>query len=312
MLSTINHNGKRIAEIINSKSKMPKFIYLNPEKVNPPERKLIKKKKYKRVHYHGRYDRDYDYDSDQSEGDPYDSHSDEETDEEEEYEDEEEYNKRNCKLIKIKDGTLIQAIDKKDKNQRLVAYFAGASGAGKSTGAAGLAISYKEAFPKNPIYLFSRIEDDKVYKGLGIIQIPITDVLLEQEIDLVNSDAVKNGAMIIFDDIDTIINPELKKAVYKVLLDALEIGRHMKLYITVMSHLINGNDHQLTRSILNESGTITVFPHGNIHAVEYLLNKYFGIPNKRIKQIITTDSRYITFGRTYPYYMIKEKSVELL
>jgi hypothetical protein len=295
MLSTTNHNGKRIAEIINTKSKKPQFIYLNDIKNKKPKKQI----KSMRTKYMYKNHRDDKYDSDNSQDELL-------------YSDEEEEEEESGRIIKIRDGTLIQAIDKKDKNQRLVAYFAGASGAGKSTGAAQLAISYKEAFPKNPIYLFSRIEDDKVYKGLGIIQIPITEVLLEQEIDLVNSDAVKNGAMIIFDDIDTIISPELKKAVYKVLLDALEIGRHLKLYITVMSHLINGNDHNLTRTILNESGTITIFPHGNIHAVEYLLNKYFGIPNRRIKQIITTDSRYITFGRTYPYYMIKEKSVELL
>ena len=61
------------------------------------------------------------------------------------------------------------------------------------------------------------------------------------------------------DDIDIISEKKIREAVYNILNQILEIGRHFKIHCIVTIHL--PKDGKVTRRILNEAHTVTYFPH---------------------------------------------------
>lgn len=194
-------------------------------------------------------------------------------------------------------------------NTREIIYVAGPSGSGKSTYIANYAKNYKLMFPKNDIFLFSRKNEDDVLDEIGLNRIIIDESLIEYPIvteDLSNS-------LVIFDDIDTISDPKIKQAVYKIKDDICEIGRSMNIYCAVVSHLINGNDRKTTRVILNELHTFTFFPSsGSAYQIKYALKNYFGLDNKQIDKLLKIPSRWITLSKIYPQYCMYEHGVFML
>ena len=83
----------------------------------------------------------------------------------------------------------------------------------------------------------------------------------------------------IFDDIDVISDKKVRDAVYDVLNQVLEIGRHYKIHCVVTNHLpTNGKD---TRRILNEAHIVTYFPHSAGGKIEYMLEEYVGLDRTR-------------------------------
>lgn len=208
--------------------------------------------------------------------------------------------------IMIKDkGYLVPFLNPK---QRGVVYVAGKSGSGKSTYAAQIIYNYLEIFPNNKVFIFSRLEIDPVLDALGCIPIPIND-----ELDQV--DAIKDiaNALCLFDDIDTIRDKNLRSKVYAIQNDILEAGRKKNINIIVTSHLINGNDRNNCRTILNEASEITFFPRsGSAHGIRYLLEKYIELSKPQIAEIMKLPSRWVTVGTSYPGYIFHEKGAFML
>ena len=200
----------------------------------------------------------------------------------------------------ICDGSLTQI---PNIETREIVYIAGPSGSGKSTYVSEYVKNYKSLFPDNECYIFSRKDSDPVFDTLGINRIVIDESLVEEPIetkDLENS-------LVIFDDIDTVQNDAVKKAIYKLKDDILEIGRSIKIYCAVTSHLINGNDRKTTRTILNELSTFTFFPKsGSTYQINYCLKNYFGMNPKQIASILSIPSRWITISKVYPQYIMHE------
>jgi hypothetical protein len=204
------------------------------------------------------------------------------------------------------DGTLSQV---PNVNTREIIYVAGPSGSGKSSYVSSYVKNYKKVFPGNEVYIFSRKDSDPVFDTLGINRIIIDQSLVEEPIetkDLENS-------LVIFDDIDTVQDDKVKKAIYKLKDDILEIGRSMHIYCAVTSHLVNGNDRKTTRTILNELSTFTFFPKsGSLYQIKYCLKQYFGMNTKQIEMITRIPSRWITISKTYPQYIMHEHGVLFL
>ena len=148
---------------------------------------------------------------------------------------------------------------------REVMYVAGKSGSGKSHYCAEYMKLFKKLYPKSKMYIFSCLTEDKVLDKLHPKRIILDDDLIDNPIDL---DDFKNGDLILFDDVDTISNRKLKKAVMDVKDSILEMGRHKDLYILVTSHRINkGNE---SKTILNEAHMFTFFPRsGQKYQIKY-------------------------------------------
>lgn len=194
------------------------------------------------------------------------------------------------------------------EQERQILYITGASGSGKSYYTKQYCNEYRRIFPKNPIYLFSSInEDSSIDEIKGLQRIRISNELLDDEL----TSADFKDCLVIFDDTDCLTDKKLKLKVNGILNSILETGRHTNTYCIYTSHLpCAGND---TKRILNEAHTITFFPHSlGGRSLKYLLESYLGLDKAQIKKIKALKSRWVTCIKSYPQVIISQKEVYLV
>lgn len=190
------------------------------------------------------------------------------------------------------------------EKEREILYITGPSGSGKSTYTRKYVEQYKKKHKDSPIYVFSALKDDESLDKLNPKRVMIDDRLVSEP--LMAEDFTES--LVIFDDIDVISNKAHREAVYKVLNQILEIGRHYKIFCVVTNHLPTaGND---TRRILNEAHSITYFPHsGSARQVNYLLMNYVGLDKDDIKILKKSKSRWATIFKNYPQVAMTERLI---
>jgi len=212
--------------------------------------------------------------------------------------------------VDLKSNTLEPIMD---PDQRSVWYIAGMSGSGKSTYAANLAKIYRKLHPKKQIYFFSRTswEDDPAYSKIKPKQVKL-DLTLVNEPILIESD-IESGSLLIFDDIGTIHNKQIKEEVFHLIKDVMEVGRKLNLSLILTSHLILPNEKSFGRVVLNELQNLVIFPHGSsVYQITYVLKTYFGLDKKDIDVILKLPSRSVTITRTYPMAILYEHGAYIL
>jgi hypothetical protein len=182
---------------------------------------------------------------------------------------------------------------------REVMMVAGPSGSGKSTYSAQYIKKYKRAFPKNEFVLFSRKPEDAILDELNPIRIKLDQSLVDDPVTL---EELKD-TLVLFDDIDTIPEKDIKKAVKDIQNDILEVGRSYHITCICTSHQIcNYNE---TRILLNECTQFVFFPRaGGTHHITRFLKVYAGLSKKEIQKILKLPSRWVLLNRTYPNYIM--------
>lgn len=220
-------------------------------------------------------------------------------------EEEEEVNKPFTHFV-ASEGKFQQVPD--PNTERQILYITGASGSGKSTYCVSFLKEYKKKFKDHPIYVFSSLDSDETLDQISDLKRIIIDKTLAT--DPIAVDSLKNSVCV-FDDVDVIGDKATRAAVYTLLNQCLEVGRHHNIYLLITNHLAtNGKD---TRRILNEAHTITYFPHsGSSHGARYLLEKYCGLDKKEIMKQKKMKSRWVTIFKHYPTIVLSERNVYML
>lgn len=184
---------------------------------------------------------------------------------------------------------------------RSVHFISAISGAGKTTWIKNFLKNNKmsvKGVPKD-IYLISPFKDDPSIDEIKPKRIKVDDIdenPLQME-DFANS-------ILIMDDIDC-FKKSIKDPLYELLRSILYGGRHYNTDIFMTSHSPCGLDLQ---PILNESHTITIFPHSSANRkLAYLTDNYCNIDRPELHKIKKTNSRWATIGRTHPPYVITDK-----
>ncbi len=214
----------------------------------------------------------------------------------------------NGRILELDDGHIIQI---PNIETREVAYIAGPSGSGKSTYAAEYAAYLKKIFPEKDLFVFSRKDHDEPLDKLKPIRIKIDDSLVESPIDLTQE--LSDGAIVVFDDVNTILDDKQKKAVDKLMSDIMEVGRSYGIYIIITNHLVIPSEKKVARTIMNELHTLTIFPKsGSAQQIRYALKTYFGLNNKQVDIILKLPSRWVTISKSYPMYVLFEKGAFIL
>ena len=195
--------------------------------------------------------------------------------------------------LKIANDSKFQHIPDTTK-ERSIFYITGPSGSGKSTYTRKYLEQYKKKFKNRPIYLFSSLPTDESLDKIKPKRFKLDDSLHEDPIKV----AELAESMCIFDDIDVISNKKIREAVYDILNQILEIGRHYKIDCICTNHLpTNGKE---TRRILNEAHTITYFPHSAGGKIKYLLEEYVGLDRKQMAYIKNSDRELAPFSKIIP------------
>lgn len=207
--------------------------------------------------------------------------------------------------ITIKDGKFEQIPN--TTQERDILYVTGPSGSGKSYYVSRYIRNYKKAHKDHPVYIFSPVAEDKKLDDLKVKRVKIDDSLITDPIlpsDLKNS-------LVIFDDIDCITQKSLREALYGLLNQILEVGRHTHTSCAITNHLpTNGKE---TRRMLNECHSITYFPaSGSKRQLNNLLEGYIGMDTKDIKKAKNLGSRWVTVFKNYPQFIMTEKKIYLL
>ena len=208
------------------------------------------------------------------------------------------------KNIRLKEGKFSH-IPNTDQ-VRDILYITGPSGSGKSWYANTYIKNYKKTYPKNNIYMFSPVVEDESISS-DIKRVKLDDRMV--------TDPLKIGelaeSLVIFDDIDVIKDKKLREAIYALLNEVLEVGRHIKVSCIITNHLpTNGKE---TRRMLNEAHAITYFPAaGSKVQLNRLLEQYIGMDKKDIKKAKQSGSRWVTVFKNYPQFVMTENEMYLL
>jgi hypothetical protein len=207
--------------------------------------------------------------------------------------------------LKIANDSKFQHIPDTTK-EREILYITGPSGSGKSTYTRKYLEQYKKKYKNRPIYLFSSLPSDDSLDKVGPKRIKLDE---RMHTDPIKVEELRES-ICIFDDIDVISDKKIREAVYDILNQVLEIGRHYKIHCVVTNHLpTNGKD---TRRILNEAHTVTYFPHSAGGKIKYLLEEYVGLDRKQISYMKKQHSRACTIFKNYPQCFMLEHEVGLL
>lgn len=187
---------------------------------------------------------------------------------------------------------------------REVFFFAGQSGCGKSYAVMQYVEKYQKMHKNNPIYLFSEVDDDEKLNKFNVIRIKLDKELLN---DGLNYKDFQNS-LIIFDDVDGIIDRKIKNEVYDILNSILKMGRHNGATVLVTNH--NANDRERTKHIFNECHAVVYYPFGGSQSsMRYMLNKHADVPNAILDYNKTLKSRWIAVKKNYPPHIISEQEI---
>jgi hypothetical protein len=162
---------------------------------------------------------------------------------------------------------------------------------------------------KGNVYVFSAIKSDETLDEISNLKrINIGENLIEDEIE---AEDLPEGSLCIFDDIDCISNKKVRDAVYNILNQVLEVGRHMKISCICTNHLPTNGLY--TKRILNESHWIVYFPNaGASRQMKYLLTEYLGFDRNMIRRIKKLKSRAVSYYKNFPNFVMSERDIFLI
>ena len=190
--------------------------------------------------------------------------------------------------------------------ERQILYITGPSGSGKSTYTRMFLEEYKRKYKDREIYLFSSLKEDESLDKIKPKRFKIDDSLWK---DPLNAEELKESVCI-FDYIDVITDKKIKEAVYKIMDNVLEIGRHFKITAVITNHLpTNG---LFTRRILNEAHCYIFFPHSAGGKIRYLLQEYLDIDKKMVSYFKNANSRWCCIFKNFPMAYMLEHEIGML
>lgn len=188
-------------------------------------------------------------------------------------------------------------------NKRECYYISGCAGSGKSRFTAMYIRQWRKIFPEGMVYLFSDKEYDPAYDNIDLERVNIRDLVKNpQSINELNF----NNALVIFDDIDTIMDPKMSKIVYGLQKKVLELCRQYNTYNININHL--SNEGYKTKIFFNECDKYVFFPgFGNEQQLDYFLSKSIGL-YKRAKEKIQSLEGWVIYSQRPPaqYFMNKD------
>ena len=140
--------------------------------------------------------------------------------------------------LKIANDSRFQRVPDTTK-EREILYITGPSGSGKSTYTRKYLKQYEKKYKNRPIYLFSSLPSDESLDKVQPKRIKLNETMLT---DPTKVEELRESICIL-DDVDVISDKKIWEAVYDVLNQVLETGRHYKIHCVVTNHLpTNGKD----------------------------------------------------------------------
>jgi len=227
---------------------------------------------------------------------------------------------------KYKDGKRMEAyeghfeiIPNPTESERI--YMCAPSKAGKSWQIARYVEKYKIIYPDNLIHLISDTKKDENFDGLNINRIDLEWIYEsfrklnknEERIDEPICVEDFKNSLVIFDDIDSIMDKKVLETVIKLNDVIYDRGRHDNISIIRTNHKAteNKNGNQTKTSIEN-SDIIYVFPtSGNQGSIKFILSHFTGLKIEDNKSILKMNTRWVAIRKTAPIMMVSENLIKI-
>jgi hypothetical protein len=192
-------------------------------------------------------------------------------------------------------------------SDRFVIYISGPQGSGKSYWIGQFLKHWKKekGNGKKDIYLFSLKDKDSSLDVLKPKRLKLDEKL--KELDFKDF----KDSTLIFDDIDSISDKNIKNIVYALLDNVVNVGRSYNINCIATNHA--PTDGRFTRAVVNSADMVVYFPmSGSAHGINYLLNKYVGLTREDISNIKKLKSRSVCIYKNYPQLVSTEKNFFVL
>ena len=185
-------------------------------------------------------------------------------------------------------------------------YCAGSTGVGKSYWIKQYVAQIQKIYPKRKVFLFSDVQNDVQLNSLAnVSQVALNMSLVEKPIQTMELE----DSVCIFDDIDSISNIKIKKAIYTLYDAILKKGSSKdNIELIISNHAMS--DYRETRNILINCNYVVFFPQSAI-GLQYTLKK-FGLSKQQIEKLMTVPSRWVCLHKNFPFYYISSNTVELI
>ena len=171
---------------------------------------------------------------------------------------------------------------------------------GKSYFASMIVRSYKKQYKDNDVFIFSNLDEDPVLDRYKPHRIELDESLIEDPIEL----SELHDSLVIFDDIDSLTNKDVRKAVNELRDQVFSTGRHHQIAcITTSQILLKGAE---SKSSLENTNLVVLFPvasRGQVHA--YLKDKLY-FDKHIIDKISRLRSRWICIHKACPMFVLYE------
>jgi hypothetical protein len=186
-------------------------------------------------------------------------------------------------------------------------FVTGGTGSGKSYYIKNL---IKKITPQRPIYVLTPLTDgDYRDPELPTVQhIVIDEDLVSNQLNLLEFVQPNDGhAIFIFDDIESIRNPQIRESVKSFRDQVLETGRHYNLSAIVVHHVAQAGLQ--TKHIINECTYYVLFPRSNAEAVNKFLVSKVGIGKEMQERVKKLETRSLTVKRDYPVVFVSDQNI---
>ena len=201
----------------------------------------------------------------------------------------------------LKLDSKLQILPQIDENIGQRVYVSGPTGSGKSTWTSKYAVEYKKLFPKNPIFLFSKLTEDKSLYYVKPTRIKMDEELLKNPIDINEL----HDALVIFDDDSCVKDKRIVEKLHNLKEDCLKAGRHQHLYMICTEHKSLGG--KKTIQMFTDSDLLVVFPGADSNEVTKVLRIYGGLNKDQIKSVFNSKSRWCAVRKVFPKVCFIEK-----
>lgn len=187
----------------------------------------------------------------------------------------------------------------------------GITGTGKSKFAADNPImAFNKLYPSRKVYImsFSAEEDEPAFDDVNVEWF---DLGQPKAVDRLEPERFRDS-LLVFDDIESILDPEIFKAVSSFRDTCLMAGRKLGISSISICHEIH--DWLKTRTIINECDLIVLFNqgNGNVAPIKKLLGEKFGLGPSHIKHVLSSPTRWVAVKKSYPSLIISPQHIEVI